>query len=288
MFSFPAVKAKIVWPRKVSKGLAIVKCYVHDVDFMICDFSNLEIGGRYVRCSAGRCVDSIVVSGFSKELSEADILRALRSATNRRILDFFIVRGDAVENPPLGACEKALLREISPFMPKRNPQTSCCRVQVFPPELKDAFMKAFITFDGRLHLEAARALEHMEGKVLPGCHSWQKIKCEQMFHSLISCSASIYVAIKKQLDSLLASFSRVKGTFSGLTFLLLHFVKFCYLFCDCSHETLTVYFPKFSLFPFSFQKVFFIGAALQDGIFYSFFLFFSRCGCIIYFTIIAI
>lgn len=211
MFSFPAVKAKIVWPRKVSKGLAIVKCYVHDVDFMICDFSNLEIGGRYVRCSAGRCVDSIVVSGFSKELSEADILRALRSATNRRILDFFIVRGDAVENPPLGACEKALLREISPFMPKRNPQTSCCRVQVFPPELKDAFMKAFITFDGRLHLEAARALEHMEGKVLPGCHSWQKIKCEQMFHSLISCSASIYVAIKKQLDSLLASFSRVKG-----------------------------------------------------------------------------
>uniref|UniRef100_A0A6N2L4X2 RNA helicase n=1 Tax=Salix viminalis TaxID=40686 RepID=A0A6N2L4X2_SALVM len=211
MFPFPAVKAKLCWPRKVSKGLAIVKCYVHEVNFMICDFSNLIIGGRYVRCNAGRCADSVVVSGFGKELSEADILGALRSATNRRILDFFIVRGDAVENPPLDACEKALSREISPFMPKRNPQTSCWRVQVFPPELKDTFMKAFITFDGRLHLEAARALEHMEGKVLPGFLSWQKIKCERIFHSLISCSASIYVAIKKQLDSLLASFNRVKG-----------------------------------------------------------------------------
>ncbi|KAJ6305530.1 hypothetical protein OIU78_020966 [Salix suchowensis] len=211
MFPFPAVKAKLCWPRKVSKGLAIVKCFVHEVNFMICDFSNLRIGGRYVRCNAGRCADSVVVSGFSKELSEADVLGALRSATNRRILEFFILRGDAVENPPLDACEKALSREISPFMPKRNPQTSCWRVQVFPPELKGTFMKAFITFDGRLHLEAARALEHMEGKVLPGFLSWQKIKCERIFHSLISCSASIYVAIKKQLDSLLARFNRVKG-----------------------------------------------------------------------------
>ncbi|KAJ6397891.1 hypothetical protein OIU77_018825 [Salix suchowensis] len=179
MFPFPAVKAKLCWPRKVSKGLAIVKCFVHEVNFMICDFSNLRIGGRYVRCNAGRCPDSVVVSGFSKELSEADVLGALRSATNRRILE--------------------------------NPQTSCWRVQVFPPELKGTFMKAFITFDGRLHLEAARALEHMEGKVLPGFLSWQKIKCERIFHSLISCSASIYVAIKKQLDSLLARFNRVKG-----------------------------------------------------------------------------
>ncbi|CAK7354618.1 unnamed protein product [Dovyalis caffra] len=212
MFSFPAVKAKMFWPRRVSKGLAIVKCYVNDVNFMIYDFSNLIIGGSYVRCEASKkCEDSVIVSGFGKELSEADILGALRTATKRRILDFFIVRGDAVENPPLGACEEALVREISPFMPRRNPLTSCCRVQVFPPESRDAFMKASITFDGRLHLEAARALEHMEGKVLPGCLPWQKMKCEQMFHSSLSCSASVYVAIKKPLDSLLGSFSPVKG-----------------------------------------------------------------------------
>ncbi|OMO73041.1 hypothetical protein COLO4_27299 [Corchorus olitorius] len=84
-------------------------------------------------------------------------------------------------------------------------------LKVFQPEFKDAFMKAWITFDGRLHLEAARALEQLEGKVLPGCLPWQKIKCQQLFYSSVSCSSSVYAVIKRQLDSLIASFRNLKG-----------------------------------------------------------------------------
>uniref|UniRef100_A0A2N9EBW3 RNA helicase n=1 Tax=Fagus sylvatica TaxID=28930 RepID=A0A2N9EBW3_FAGSY len=212
MFSFPAVRAKVYWPRRLSKGFAIVKCAAHEVRFMLNDFFNLPIGGKYVRCEAGnKSLDSVVINGIDKEISEAEILEVLRSATSRRILDFFLVRGDAVENPPCSTCEEALLKEISSFMPKRNLHTNCCRVQVFPPEPKDTFMKALIIFDGRLHLEAAKALEQLEGKVLPGCHSWQKIKCQQLFHTSLSCQVSVYNVIQKQLDSLLASFRHLKG-----------------------------------------------------------------------------
>ncbi|KAE8700079.1 Helicase domain-containing protein [Hibiscus syriacus] len=212
MFSFPAVKAKVNWPRRVSKGFGIIKCNLVDVRSILDDFSSLVIADKYVRCEVSRkCNDSIMIYGIDKDLSEAEIWDILCLATERKIHDFFLVRGDAVENPTCDACEKALLREISPFMPKGNPYTNCCQVQVFEPEPRETFMKALITFDGRLHLEAAKALEQLEGKVLPGCLSWQKIRCQQQFHSSISCSSSVYAVIKKQLNSLLESFSHVKG-----------------------------------------------------------------------------
>ncbi|XP_061375707.1 ATP-dependent RNA helicase DEAH12, chloroplastic-like isoform X2 [Gastrolobium bilobum] len=211
-FSFPAVTAKISWPRKFSMGFAIVKCDIKDVNFILRDFSNLAIGGRNVRCEASiKHEDSVVIRGLDKELSEAEILDVLRMATSRRILDFFLVRGDVVGNPPCNACEEALLKEISPLMPKRNPHISSCRVRVFPPGPKDAFMRALITFDGRLHLEAAKALEQIEGKVLPGCLSWQKIKCQRLFHSTLTFPIHVYPVIKEQLEKVLASFSKLKG-----------------------------------------------------------------------------
>ncbi|XP_057972503.1 ATP-dependent RNA helicase DEAH12, chloroplastic-like [Malania oleifera] len=212
MFSFPAVKAKVYWPRRRSKGFAIVKCNVSDVSIMVAEFSSLYILGNNVRCEVGqKSADSVVISGIDKDISEAQILDILRKATNRRILDFFLVRGDCVESPPCGACEEALLKEISHFMPKGNPHGNRCRIHVFPPEPKDCFMRGMITFDGRLHLEAAKALEQIEGKVLPGCFSWQKIMCQRLFHSFVSCPAPVYFVIKKQLDSLLARFRRQKG-----------------------------------------------------------------------------
>lgn len=212
MYTFPAVKAKVYWPRRLSKGFAVVKCDATDVEFLVKDFFDLAIGGRYVRCEIGRrSMDAVVISGLDKELSEDEILGELRKVTTRRIRDLFLVRGDAVECPQFDAFEEALLREISRFMPKRNSHANCCRVQVFPPEPKDAFMKAFITFDGRLHLEAAKALEQLEGKVLPGCGPWQKMKCQQLFHSSLSCPASVYSVIKEELNSLLATLNRVNG-----------------------------------------------------------------------------
>lgn len=211
-FSFPAVKAKLCWPRRLSKGFGILRCEIKDVTSILIDFRGLVIGGRAVRCEVGRrSLDSIVIGGLHKELSEPEILDVLRTATSRRIVDFFLVRGDAVENPPCNVCEEALLKEISPFMPKRHPHTSPCHVQVYSPEPKDAFMRALITFDGRLHLEAAKALEQIEGKVLPGCHSWQKIMCQQLFHSSLIFPLPVYRVIKEPLDKLLASFSCKEG-----------------------------------------------------------------------------
>lgn len=228
MFSFPAVSAKVYWPRRLSKGFAIVKCDVGDVGFLVNDFSNLAIGGKLIRCGPSkRSMDSVVISGFDKDLPEYEILDVLKDATTRRILDFFLVRGDAVENPPCGVCGEAILKAISPFMPKRNPHSPCCRVQVFQPEPKDAFIRALITFDGRLHLEAARALEQIEGQVLPGCLPWQKIKCQRLFHSSLSCSVPVYSVIKKELDSLLESFTHLKGT---LSVIVMHFLFSCCLF----------------------------------------------------------
>lgn len=211
-FSFPAVKAKVSWPRRFSKGLAIVKCDLREVGLMVLHFSNLQIGERYVRCEAStKYSDSVVISGIDREASEHEVLHALRNATTCRILDFFLVRGDAVDNPPCRACEEALFREISVFMPKGSPQINFCRVQVFSPEPKDVFMRALITFDGRLHLEAAKALEQIEGKVLPGFRSWQKIQCQRLFQTSLSCPSSIYAVIEREVDSLVLRCNRRKG-----------------------------------------------------------------------------
>ncbi|KAI4325978.1 hypothetical protein MLD38_031337 [Melastoma candidum] len=212
MFSFPAVRAKVSWPRRISKGYGILKCDRRDLCGMLNDLSNLIIGGKFIRCEvSNRCCENLLISGLGKELSDDEVLYFLRSATNRPIRDFFLVRGDAVESVPYKDCQEALLKEITPFMPKSNPLGSRCQVQVFPSEPKDAFTRALIIFDGRLHLEAAKALEQIEGRVLPGCLPWQKMKCQQLFHSSLSCPASVYCVIKEELDALLASFRHIQG-----------------------------------------------------------------------------
>ncbi|CAI9763564.1 unnamed protein product [Fraxinus pennsylvanica] len=210
--SLPSFKAKIYWPRRVSKGVAIVKCHPRDVIFMVSDFSDLMIGGKIVRSVPGeKYMDSVVIKGLDKELSEDDIFEVLNAATSKQILDFFLLRGDAVDDPPILVCQEAILREISPFMPRRGLQGNSVCVQVYQPEPKDSCMRALITFDGNLHLEAAKALEQIAGKVLPGCLSWQRIRCQQLFHSSVSCPAPVYLVIEKQLDSLLSRVQRRKG-----------------------------------------------------------------------------
>ncbi|PSS29226.1 ATP-dependent RNA helicase [Actinidia chinensis var. chinensis] len=215
--SFPAVRAKVFWPRRYSKGFAVVKCGRNDVGFIIRDCSNILIGGRLLHCEASRkCEDAVVIRGLDRDISEPEILEILRTTTDRKILDLFLVRGAAVDDPPCGACEAALVKEIGPFMPSHSPLSSYCHVKVFPPEPMDCFMRALITFDGRLHLEAAKALHHIVGKVLSGCLPWQKIQCQQMFHSSLSCPAPVYAVIKTQLDSV---FNRFKCR-SGISYSL--------------------------------------------------------------------
>ncbi|GFP90336.1 putative uncharacterized protein at4g01020 chloroplastic [Phtheirospermum japonicum] len=229
MMSFPSVRAKIVWPRRCSKGVAIVKCDPKDVASIVDDFSNLIIGGRLVWCEASvKFVDSVVITGLDRNLSEPEIYQELSAVTTRRILDFFLVRGNAIEDRPLVACEEAILREISPFMPKRNTQGNFVRVQVFQPEPKDTFVRASITFDGSLHLEAAKALEQIDGKALPGCQSWQKVQCQQLFHSSVCCPAPVYFVIRDELDSLLTRL-RKQNAVKWNAFVFVHFVHYTFI-----------------------------------------------------------
>lgn len=214
-FSFPAVRARVCWPRRVSKGVAFVKCAKEDIETLINDFSALFIQGRYIKCEKSRKEDCVMVNGIDKELSEPELLDIFKTATYKKIFDIHLVRGEAL-NISCEDCEEALRKEVAPFIPCKNPQGKNFQVQVFPPEPKDYMMKAVITFDGRQHLEAAMALDHIQGKVLTGCHSWQRIQCQHMFHSSVFCPAPVYPVVKEQLDSLFKSFKLRNGVSYGL------------------------------------------------------------------------
>ncbi|KAL1538654.1 RNA helicase [Salvia divinorum] len=210
MMSSNRIKAKISWPRRRSKGIAFVKCNPDDVDAMLNDLSNLVIGDRFVWCRpSDRSPDSIKITGLDRDLSQEDIRPIIRASTSRHITDFFLLLENANDDllPPPPACEDAILREISPFMPRRN-QGVPVNVKVFPPEAKDSFMRAQIDFDGSLHLEAARALEYIDRKVLPGCGSWQKIVCHRLFDGSVYCPPFVYHVIENEFHHFLKRLRR--------------------------------------------------------------------------------
>lgn len=211
VFPSNAVRVRIYWPRRPSKGVAFIRCKWEDADCIVQDCANLIIGGRHVRVEVStKNLGSVILGGLDRNISEAEIYHVLRTATEREIIDVWILRGDPVSHPPLPACEEALFREISSFLPSRN-ASNACRIEVFAPEPKDSMMKAVVIFDGSLHLEAAKALDHLQGKVLSICQPWQKIECQQIFRSSLSCPSRVYHTIKNDLDSLLQSFNHLRG-----------------------------------------------------------------------------
>lgn len=220
---FAAVTAKIFWPRRPSRGVAMVRCSPADAACIACDLAGLAIGGRPVRAEVSEKYDDcVVVGGISRDLSEEEIFEVLGAATSRRIAAVRLLRGAAVEQPSAKACEEALLREISPFMAgKLLPPGRALRVQVFEPAPLDHLTRALISFDGSLHLEAARALTRLGGMTLPGCQHWQRIQCRQVFRSSLTCPSRVYNAIRTQLDSLLESFNRLRGMYMSVPVLLI-------------------------------------------------------------------
>ncbi|VAH73550.1 unnamed protein product [Triticum turgidum subsp. durum] len=136
-----------------------------------------------------------------------------RNTTTRRILNIRLLRVKeaTIASPSVSVCEEALIREISPFMPNKSFPGKSFRVEVFPPEENDSMMRATLTFDGNLHREAARALDHLEGSILPCCQPWQIIQCKHVFHSTMSCSVRVYNVISQEVTSLLESFRSQKG-----------------------------------------------------------------------------
>ncbi|PKA65637.1 hypothetical protein AXF42_Ash013051 [Apostasia shenzhenica] len=206
-----AIRAKLCWPRRPSKGAAIVECGTEDAESIAKDCFALAIGGRYVNCEVStKFKNCLFITGIPKDVSEPELYEEFVNATRRKILGVRLFRGDPINCVPSVKCAEALIQEIAPFMPNQRPMKSF-KVEVFDPEPRDVMMRATISFDGSLHLEAAKAMEHLHGKVLPGCLSWQKMECRHVFHSSLSCPARVYSVIWKELESLLETFQAQKG-----------------------------------------------------------------------------
>lgn len=207
-----AVRTKVCWPRRPSKGVALVECSAEDVELFIKNHSPMKIGGDYVNCSAStKYPNCLFVTGIRKDVSEPEIYHDFLNISKTKIKGVKLLRGEAISKVPLDSCAQALVKEIAPFMPNKQQSLKNFRVEVFESEPRDVMVRAAIIFDGSLHLEAATALEHIQGKVLPCCFPWQKIECQDMFHSSISCNARIFSVIRAPLESLLEMFKLQKG-----------------------------------------------------------------------------
>ncbi|XP_047340224.1 ATP-dependent RNA helicase DEAH12, chloroplastic-like [Impatiens glandulifera] len=210
MYSFPAIRVTLNFPRRRSQGFAVVKCDPGDVLPFVDVVRKSLFYGRTIYCEPSiKSNDGVVIKGLDLGLSEEDILDGLRMMTDIRILNLILLREKAEDKLKWVDCEDALCKEFTKLIPRRTHVL----VQVSEPHSADAFMKAVVTFDGSLHLEAATALEQIEGKVLPGCLPWQKIKCHQWFNSSLSCNILIYRSIQKQLTSVLESFHHKRGVY---------------------------------------------------------------------------
>ncbi|KAJ4764773.1 RNA helicase family protein [Rhynchospora pubera] len=209
---FPAVRATASWPRRPRKGIALVTCPIGEAPLIVRDLFLLAIRNRYVNCEVStKRENCIFVRGIPWDASEKEIREAFHSATSRNILNIHVPRGPAMAQPSEATCAEALVREIREFMPDKNFPEKNFRVEVLTPGPDDYTMKARITFDGSLHLEAAKALDHLEGRVLPGCLPWQTIQCHHVFTTSITCSARVYNVVKDEVLSQLKGFELEKG-----------------------------------------------------------------------------
>ncbi|PKU79911.1 ATP-dependent RNA helicase DEAH11, chloroplastic [Dendrobium catenatum] len=209
---FPSVRTKVCWPRRPSKGVALVECSAENAEFIVSNCEPIFVGGGYVGCSVStKYPNCLFVTGIRKDVSESEIYNDFQNVTKGKINGVKLLRGDPINTLPVDSCERALVQEIAPLMPNRQHSLRSFRVEVFESEPSDCMVRAAISFDGSLHLEAAKALDHLQGKVLPGCLPWQKIECQDMFRSSISCSARIFSVIREPLVSLLEMFKIQKG-----------------------------------------------------------------------------
>ncbi|GJS09143.1 ATP-dependent RNA helicase DEAH11, chloroplastic-like protein [Tanacetum coccineum] len=188
--SFPAVKAKVSWPRRRTKGYAFVKCNPDDVSRPL------------------KSTDSVMLYVLEVDLFEAELFDALITKTNRKILSVWLPRGVVVENPPLLALEEALLRELSLLMPVGNSKNECVSVHIFPGEPIDYFMKAEISFDGSLLLEAAKALEQIDGKALRGFGEEKRAEFGAEFYTDRNENGSYRVKISAKATKIMAESRR--------------------------------------------------------------------------------
>ncbi|KAJ6792981.1 ATP-dependent RNA helicase DEAH12, chloroplastic-like [Iris pallida] len=213
-----AVRAKVFWPRRRSKGVAFVRCAEEDAEFIVQDCFALVLGGRYANCKVSSSSRNwIFVSNIPRDLSEKEIYEGLRSMTSRRIFpDVKVLKEEVTNTISTATCAEALRREISPFMPKKHDPSQHFQVEVFNPASHDPKFRALLTFDGSLHLEAAKALDHLQGKVLSGCQPWQKVECRHEFYSSVFCPPRIYAVIREELYNLVESFKCRKGVYCSV------------------------------------------------------------------------
>ncbi|GJR82704.1 ATP-dependent RNA helicase DEAH11, chloroplastic-like protein [Tanacetum coccineum] len=187
--SFPAVKAKVSWPRRRTRGFAFVTCNPDDVSALLEDLSNVRIRDNFISCRPSlKSTDSVMLYGLEGDLFEAELYDALSTKTNRKILDVCLPAHHPTREVLVVAesCHFLAIKE-APFDERLVSMEVCIW------EADEGFGK------------------QIDGKALRGCQPWQKIKCQQQFHSSVSCPASVYMVIKEQLHSLLKTLQLRRG-----------------------------------------------------------------------------
>uniref|UniRef100_A0A0A8ZSM8 DEAH11/12 RRM domain-containing protein n=1 Tax=Arundo donax TaxID=35708 RepID=A0A0A8ZSM8_ARUDO len=111
---FPAVRAKVSWPRKPSRDIALVTCTSGEAEFVVKDCFALGVGGRYVNCTVSKKYENCVfVTGVPLHVTEPELYDAFCGATTRRILEIHLLRGTPTASPSVSECTEALMRELS-------------------------------------------------------------------------------------------------------------------------------------------------------------------------------
>ncbi|XP_078435393.1 ATP-dependent RNA helicase DEAH11, chloroplastic-like [Wolffia australiana] len=203
------VTAKIFWPRKPCRGRAQVHCTPGTAELVAGNLDGVVIGGRVVIADVSPVIsDCVIVGGLGEEAIEEEVYAAVAGETAAMsIVRVHVFRGGLVLEPPANALEEAILREVAPFVSRKG-----VRVQILDPGApQNSLTRALVSFDGKMHQEAASALSHLVGRALPICRPWQKIRCQQLFSSSLVCPPAVFPTIKSQLLSLIQRFNCLPG-----------------------------------------------------------------------------
>ncbi|KAG6527169.1 hypothetical protein ZIOFF_009263 [Zingiber officinale] len=165
MKPFSGVRVKLCWPRKPSKGIALVTCAPGEAEYVVEDCFSLAIGGGYIDPQVSeKFKNCVFVKGIPIDVLEDELYDAFQSLAKRKIFNIHLLRREVITDLSTSTFEEALIKEISPFMHNKHFSDNSFRVEIFRPAPQDSITRAMITFDGSLHLEAAKALEHIQGK----------------------------------------------------------------------------------------------------------------------------
>ncbi|KAL2612119.1 hypothetical protein R1flu_023811 [Riccia fluitans] len=202
----PAVKATLAWARRRRKGWASVRCDPKDI-LTITErcANNIHKIGPWVHIKPDRAKEnSLFLMGLLHEVDEDSLQELLLEVTGCRVLDCYMPRSPApIPQPSVRTLHEEIVGAVSQYV-----QRDKFHVLVFEPKERDYVSRAEIRFDESVHEGAARALEFLEGHVLPGCKYWQVITSQRMFSSQVHMSRLLCGVLKQDLEELVAALQK--------------------------------------------------------------------------------